>query len=530
MGANALFVLPTSGEIRFSKVRDMYDQDAGGLSLSNYYRSTTTSGIVNSDTYHSTVNPFVNTAHSIPESGELKMSQFRGAFKEHRVPVGNVTAPYNINPSTTEHRTYRYYVTGVVSSSTWDSSGNGISGMVVNVAVDNIRIIVHVTADGKIGAGPGQGGAGGAGGNGGTGATGGTGSSQNGVAGGNADCNVSTNGADGYNGSAGKRGGHCIEIVDYTLDQPFHILCNSGKLIPGGGGGGGAGGGGGGGAGEAGGGGGKGAQGYNLITSSPSYGIGNRIRQDRLSNGKYDYTVRFADATVYDTTDYTQDGESFRSSFTVNGVTYTKGAMYSDDGDGLRNFYVIATNVKSYFDGGNGGNGRSGETGVLGWTGAAGGRGGYLQSDGNITSPSTGHALQGDRSDTSGTAGVDPYGQPSINYYNGTCNAGFGGRGGGSGGGGGGGGYASGGAGGAAAIGTSSAGNVGGRGRNGRNGLSATSDSLSGHDNGCGGIASSYGGGSCQKTSGGDGAGGGGGGAAGSTFIKAGGIIVSSNC
>ena len=268
MGANALFVLPTSGEFKFSKVRDMYDQDAGGLSLSNYYRSIDTNGIVNSDTYHTDVNPFGNTAHSIPESGELKMSHFRGAFKEHRVTVAGETAPYNINPSTTEYRTYRYYVTGVVSSSTWDSNGNGISGMVVNVAVDNIRIIVHVVSGGKIGGGPGQGGGGGGRGAGGIGGGGGLGSQTPGVAGADADCTTKVAGGDGDDGSDGKRGGHCIEIVDYTIHESFHI-CNYGELIPGGGGGGGAGGGGGGGAGESGGGGGHGAYGYNEVGAPP---------------------------------------------------------------------------------------------------------------------------------------------------------------------------------------------------------------------------------------------------------------------
>jgi hypothetical protein len=269
MGANALFVLPASGAIKFSQVRDMYDQGNG--SLSDYYKN---GSVVNSTTYNS-ANPFGNMAENIGTTGTpLKMSQFRGAFKEHRVTVADETAPYNINPSTTEYRTYRYYVTGVVSSSTWDSSGNGKSGMVVDVPadnIDNIRIIVHVVSGGKIGGGPGQGGGGGYAGQGGTGGTAGSGSSQNGVAGGNSDCNVSSNGNDGGIGSGGKRGGHCIEIVNYpTLlhGYPFYIY-NYGQLIPGGGGGGGSGGGGGGGAGAAGGGGGHGAYGYNETSPPP---------------------------------------------------------------------------------------------------------------------------------------------------------------------------------------------------------------------------------------------------------------------
>ena len=146
MGANALFVLPASGDIKFSQVRDMYDQGNGtSLGFKKYYRDGT---IVTDTTYHDdTVNPFGNTAHDIPASDELRMSQFRGAFKEHRVPVGDVAAPYNIDSTTVdtaEKRTYRFYVTGHVhqSASAWDSSGNGKSGMEVVVMLGRVVLVV----------------------------------------------------------------------------------------------------------------------------------------------------------------------------------------------------------------------------------------------------------------------------------------------------------------------------------------------------------------------------------------------------
>ena len=273
------FALPTraantaaedANKLKFSMIRAMYGQSTGGLSLSDYYRDE---DIVTDTTYNS-VNPFGNMAGNIPLSGGFRMSQFRGAFKEHRVTVADETAPYNINPSTTEYRTYRYYFTGVVSSSTWDSSGNGKSGMVVDVPadnIDNIRIIVHVVSGGKIGGGPGQGGGGGPAGAGGAGGTGGSGSQSPSANGDDADCSVSSTGGVGTGGSEGKRGGHCIEIVNYSAGEdgfPFYIY-NYGQLIPGGGGGGGSGGGGGGGAGAAGGGGGHGAYGYNETSPPP---------------------------------------------------------------------------------------------------------------------------------------------------------------------------------------------------------------------------------------------------------------------
>jgi hypothetical protein len=542
MGANALFVLPASGAIKFSQVRDMYDQGNG--SLSDYYRSTDTNGIVNSDTYHTSVNPFINTAENIGTTGTpLKLSQFRGAFKEHRVTVGTVAAPYNIDSTTVdtaEKRTYRFYVTGYVhqSASAWDSSGNGKSGMVVNVTGSNTRVIVHVVSGGKIGGGPGQGGGGGYAGQGGTGGTAGSGSSQNGVAGGNADCNVSSNGNDGDIGSGGKRGGHCIEILDYPVQDPFHIHKDDVDcLIPGGGGGGGAGGGGGGGAGETGGGGGHGAQGYNsssLTKYHQSYPGQYYFWRgaDSFNNNTYRWQVRWNDTIIY-STEYTY-GSGALASVVYNGVTYNKGASAPDTQYGNDPDYdwweITNTDYRTYFNGGPGGQGKSGVTGEPGRTGPAGGRGGYLNNVGAITAASTGYTAWGDKNDTSGSAGTSMYGSPSAIAYNGSCNGGFGGQGGGSGGGGGGGGYAAGGAGGAAVATGSSAGSVGGGGRNGRDGLATVFyTAQSGFDNGCGGGGASYGGAGCQKTSGGDGQGGGGGGAAGSFYVKAAGITVSSN-
>ena len=544
MGANALFVLPASGDIKFSQVRDMYDQGNGtSLGFKKYYRSIDTNGIVNSDTYHTSVNPFSNTAHDIPESGELKMSQFRGAFKEHRVTVGTVAAPYNIDSTTVdtaEKRTYRFYVTGYVhqSASAWDSSGNGKSGMVVNVTGSNTRVIVHVVSGGKIGGGPGQGGGGGYAGQGGTGGTAGSGSSQSGVAGGNADCNVSSDGNDGGIGSGGKRGGHCIEILDYTENDPFHIHKDDDDgLIPGGGGGGGAGGGGGGGAGETGGGGGHGAKGYNsssLTQYHQSYPGQYYFWRgaDSFNNNTYRWQVRWNDTIIY-STDY-EYGSGALASVVYNGVTYNKGASATDTQYGNDPDYdwweITNTDYRTYFNGGPGGQGKSGVTGEPGRTGPAGGRGGYLNNVGAITAASTGHAAWGDKNDNSGSAGTSMYGNPSATAYNGTCNGGFGGQGGGSGGGGGGGGYAAGGAGGAAVDTGSSAGSAGGRGRDGRSGLATVFyTAQSGFDNGCGGGGASSGGAGCQKTSGGDGQGGGGGGAAGSFYVKAAGITVSSN-
>ena len=83
MPANTLFVLPTgTTDITFSQIRDMYNQGNGSSNgFKKYYRN---GSFVVSTTYNTVYNPFNNTAGSIPESGEIKMSQFRGAFKEHR--------------------------------------------------------------------------------------------------------------------------------------------------------------------------------------------------------------------------------------------------------------------------------------------------------------------------------------------------------------------------------------------------------------------------------------------------------------
>tara|TARA_B110000902_G_C13998567_1_gene471755 strand:+ start:100 stop:678 length:579 start_codon:yes stop_codon:yes gene_type:complete len=186
--------------------------------------------------------------------------------------------------------------------------------------------------------------------------------------------------------------------------------------------------------------------------------------------------------------------------------------------------------TKVFFIGGPGGNGRSGQVGSTGRTGAAGGRGGYLKSDGTIVVPSTGHDAKANytRSFSGGVMGVNPYGHPSMNTYNGTCNGGFGGQGGSSGGTGTGGGYAAGGDGGAAAVDTSSAGNVGGAGSDGLVGGDMMGDRAGqpGWDNNCGFGGKTDGGTSCSATSGGTGGAGGTGGNAGSIHVKATGITV----
>jgi len=276
MGDNALFVLPASGPIKFSQVRDMYDQVNGAdIGFKKYYRDD--GGIVSSGTYTTgTANTMGNTAgDNIPTGATrtattpLKLSQFRGAFKEHVVSVGDHHSTYTINPYTTEHRTYRYKFSGsIYHNADGYTGGIGHPGIKIDVSNEKVRLIIHLTNTGMIGGGPGAGGGPGGGGLGAFSGTAGAGATSYPNAGGNAS--GGTVGVAGGDGDPGGKGGDCVYIESYPTANPLSQYSVSiGRLKPGGGGGGGSGGGGGGRSGSSGGGGGKGAMGiYTYYTNA----------------------------------------------------------------------------------------------------------------------------------------------------------------------------------------------------------------------------------------------------------------------
>src|SRR6056300_1466097 len=233
MSANTLFVLPTGdNEIKFSLIRDMYDRGNGDQNgFRKFYRD---GDIVGSSTYHTDYDPLENPAQNIPDTGELKMSQFRGAYKEHIITInGDIRGPYSLTTNgginTSEKRTYRVRVIGNIYHNTqgdyigWDSNGNGNPGILVDVPESNTRVIIHVTKDANLGGGPGKAGTGGNGGLGGVSGTPGSGSTIQGQAGGDADDTFSRPGGDGVNGTSGGNGGHCIYVTDYPTDQTLYI-------------------------------------------------------------------------------------------------------------------------------------------------------------------------------------------------------------------------------------------------------------------------------------------------------------------
>lgn len=517
MGDNALFVLPASGEIRFSQVRDMYDQGNGtSLGFKKYYRSIDTIGIVNSDTYTTDgSNTMGNTAgDNIPTGATrtattpLKLSQFRGAFKEHIVSVGDNESTYTINPSTTEHRTYRYKFSGsIYHSSSGYTSGTGNPGINLDVSNEKVRVIIHLTTTGMISGGPGAGGVRGLGGAGGISATAGSANSGN----------AGTDGTDGSAGTAGSpggKGGDCLYITNYPTANPLSQYSEStGRLKPGGGGGGGSGGGGGGGAGSSGGGGGKGAQGYNTAhvkqynQNFPNSSYFWRIADSFYDNNTFDWQVRWNETLIYDV--YERVGNL--SSVVYNGVTYTRGNAQTDynyGGDSEYTFYEITnTDVRTYYNGSDGTAGRRGTNGAKGSDGVAGRIGAYRD-------------LNGDQLNTTSRPGYTPsvttngsvveagYATPPTGY---SCNPGTGGRGTNGAKGGNGGGYDENGAGGT----FGSPGIKGGDGQGGYAGQNITGPAGSGTTNGCGGGPASGGGNIAASTYGGGTIAGGAGGAAG---------------
>lgn len=538
MPANTFFKLPEGNdEIKFSQIRDMYDL---GNSADNGFKKFRRNGVVvGSSTYDTDYNPLNNTAVSIPEDGDgdLKMSQFRGAYKEHVIYIANtgnnVKGPYYINSqkiSTDEKRTYRFRVQGNLyhnsTSESWDGNGHGLPGIDVNVPGSNTRVIIHVTGSGKIGGGPGKGGLGGLGGLGGVSGLPGAGSTSQDFPGGDADCTGSSPGNDGENGSNGGNGGHCITVTDYPADEVLYIYKHEdGGFYPGGGGGGGAGGGGGGGAGETGGGGGKGAQGYNDAPQTRY----NEFRDywSVLQDEDGDWRLRLEWDNVRFIS-FTDDYFSYRpTSYSYGGKTYTQTGDVITTGtyDG-RTYYKYAITINSfltYFDGGNGSDGRRGANGSAGHNGGNGSMGRTLKSGGVVTTNDiSGHAYQGDKDDVTAIYGHSA--GSGATGATGTCNAGNGGRGGDSGVGGGGGGYNAGGSGG----GIGAAGSNGGHGRPGRDGGAyALNRSRSGAENSCGGKVGTSGGNHCYRTVGGDDGGtGGAGGAAGTNIYNGVGATV----
>lgn len=545
MPANTLFVLPTGNTaIKFSQIRDMYDQGDGDDSgFKKYYRE---GSVVGPSTYNTVYDPLVNSAKDIPITGDLEMSGFRGAYKEHIKTINSIKGPYRLYTNgsidTNEKRTYRFLVTGNIfhssTNSSWDDNGNGNPGINVDVPGSNTRVIIHFTSDGKIGGGPGKAGTGGNGGLGGVSGLPGSGSTTQGVRGGDADCTYSRSGTDGESGTRGGDGGHCILVTEYPVNETLYIRGYrdvNNVLIgfyPGGGGGGGAGGGSGGGAGETGGGGGKGAQGYNS-SSVTEYEIYTpttwwRREADSFNNNTYRWWVTWRGTTVYREYDYSYGNGGLSSVVGNDGVTYNKGSVRDNprfDDDDLTFYENTNSDIRTYFDGGNGSDGRRGVNGSNGLRGGDGSMGRTLKSGGVLTTNDiSGHSGEDDRADEESTNGYGA--QSGSTGATGTCNAGNGGHGGNSGLGGGGGGYSAGGAGG----GIGAAGSNGGTGRVGRDGLAAAITAQPGAENSCGGGDRSFGGAACPATSGGDDAGGpGGGGAAGTNLYNPIGASITQN-
>lgn len=514
MGDNALFVLPASDEIRFSQVRDMYDQGNGtSLGFKKYYRDG--GGIVSSDTYTTgTANTMGNTAgDNIPTGATrtaatpLKLSQFRGAFKEHIVPVGDNNSTYTINPYTTEHRTYRYKFSGsIYHSATGYTSGNGNPGINLDVSNEKVRVIIHLTTTAMISGGPGAGGTPGLGGAGGISGTAGIANSGNAGAG--------TAGSAGTVGLPGGKGGDCLYITNYPTANPLSQYSESiGRLKPGGGGGGGSGGGGGGGAGSSGGGGGKGAQGYNSSSLTKFDQRNQRYYfwriADSFNNNTYKWEVRWNESIIY-STDYV-NGSGGLSSIVVNGVTYNRGAQQTDTrygGDPEYKFYEITnTDYRTYYNGGDGTAGRRGVNGAKGSDGVAGRIGAYRDVNGDQLN-TTSRPGYTPSVTTNGSVAEAGYASPPTGY---SCNPGTGGRGANGGRGGNGGGYNENGAGGTFGY----PGAKGGNGHVGYDGETITGVAGTGTDNGCGGGGASAGGSTGARTTGGGSIAGGAGGAGG---------------
>ena len=404
------YALPTSGEIRFSWIREMYDQTTGGESLSNYYRG---GDIVNSSTYKTSEKnseevsidiSYNNTVGDIPTSGTLKLSEFRGAFKEYEEIVDKKNG-LSISHSTNSGRKkiQRYILNGHVYQ-----TNTGASAINLNSTDVNRKIIIHVRKDVKIYGGPGGGGGGGGGGTGGaSGGTVGIGETRHdfygqylGI-GTRTDATAPDDAGDGSPGVDGGTGGSCLHINQMKNDLIIYNL-GSGNLKPGGGGGGGAGGGGGGGAGGNGGGGGRGGMGTTIAGNyddldfgyGPSYyfyaynrgGI-NYIINPAMGNvywesretiyGTYKTSILWLGQIIYSSTDSTPP-----SVVQAYNEGWVRGAYVTGDGDTA--WYMVNWAGTLPYPGGNGSNGTLGTTGTDGRQGSTGQLGAYYNGEAEV--------------------------------------------------------------------------------------------------------------------------------------------------
>ena len=543
---NVDYVLPTgTNSIRLTQVRNMFGlHQTETPRLSHYIKD---GSLVNNTTYNTAYNPYNNTLADpnnpnpvSTSTNGLRLSQFRGAFKEYRISTPKAQAPYtvshstsaNITVPTTGYKTYRIYVNDRIysTSNNYDNTGIGKPGLSISLAGNSrTRIIVHVTSNGQIGGGPGAGGSGGSGGAGGVGGNPGGGATTPGTRGGDANSTNASNGGTAPNdNSSGKRGGHAIDVSGYNTNNEilhigYHTNGNTTTLFPGGGGGGGTGGGGGGGAGESGGGGGHGARGFNRYTSTEYDTSGSNrtyveIYYDEFTfydDGCRDgYTrVYWRGSLVYYDSNgcYGNANGAFGSGSTVTqnrnsvhgfNATLTKGNRRSyetDNTEVTKRYEVQSNDARTYYEGGDGGSGARGHTGQTGYNGPAGKHGAYLDSNGNKQWPAQ-NGAQSDKSD--GTVENAPVGGSNPPTTNITIRGGDGGRGGYGGASGGGGGYAAGGRGGD----YGQQGASGGDGNSGRAGVTTGNDAAGGAYNARGeGDGRSDGGSSYGRTSGGAG-------------------------
>lgn len=481
------YVLPNSGELRFSWIREMYDQTTtDGLRLSDYYRN---GAIVNSNTYKTTEVDhndnavdisFGNTAGNIPlNTDPLPMSSFYGAFMEYTTTVSK-QAGLSITYNTVSNRKkiQRYVLDGHIYK-----TAAGSNAINLNNTDTNRKIIIHVRKNVNIYGGPGDRGAGGAGGSGGArggtaGVGGGNQASRNAIAGGHA-------GSDGSNGTAGATGGACLHTVAMNNDLILYNL-GQGNLKPGGGGGGGAGGGGGGGSGGPGGAGGKGGMGTTLsggingdtfyaYTYNGTAGSGSAIDTSMgdcyfevlFSQGynqdEYIRKIVWLGTTIY----YNQSsvGAGPGWTFTANGVDWQRGVNLIDSGDENDPYLRYGLNWRGTlpYPGGTGSNGTLGTNGQAGETGADGQYGAYFNGTNEVIA---GNRDQKDNTAYASWGATNAGGSASGGGGGRLWYAGDGGDGGRGGRGGRGGGYSAGGAGGGFGI----NGSPGGAGRDGVSG------------------------------------------------------------
>lgn len=474
------YVLPNSGELRFSWIREMYDQTTDGLRLSNYYRNGT---IVNNDTYKTTEVDnnndsvdisYYNTAGNIPlNTNPLPMSSFYGAFMEYTTTVTKSEGlSITYNTVSNRKKIQRYVLDGHIYKTV--ASSNAIN---LNNTDTNRKIIIHVRNNVNIYGGPGAGGAGGSGGGGGAGGgAGGTSAAQPG-AGGNAIAG-GNDGVSGTIGVPGGTGGACLHIDAMHNDLILYNL-GQGNLKPGGGGGGGAGGGGGGGAGGNGGGGGRGGMGtaWNPHNSTLTlFGV--------TEYYYYAYQVGNVNAGEINPT----MGDCYWEVSGSNNKIVWLGQTIYNSSAALGNFGQAVANGQSFqhlvfspadgkyglnwagsnpYPGGTGGNGTRGTNGQPGKTGADGKYGAYFDGINEVIAASNRPAQDNTLYASWGVTnagGSPPNPGARINYAGDGGDGGRGGRGGY------GGGYSEGGGGG----GFGEVGTIGGTGANGAGGADGT--------------------------------------------------------